>query len=65
MESDTPIGFLQGAGGISSEIQDILQAAGHARADNPVYFSEDPDELLRDLTKFLDTDRARYHTLYQ
>jgi uncharacterized protein (TIGR00725 family) len=65
MESDTPIGFLQGAGGISTQIQEILEAAGSARRDNPVFFSEDPDELLVDLTKFLDNDRAKYHTLYQ
>jgi uncharacterized protein (TIGR00725 family) len=65
MESDTPIGFLQGAGGVSTEIQDILNAAGSARRGNPVFFSEEPDELLADLTKFLDTDRAKYHTLYQ
>jgi uncharacterized protein (TIGR00725 family) len=65
MESDTPIGFLQGAGGVSTEIQEILEAAGHSRADNPVYFSEDPHELLADLTKFLDKERTKYHTLYQ
>jgi uncharacterized protein (TIGR00725 family) len=65
MESDTPIGFLQGAGGVSTEIQDILLAAGNARVENPVYFSEDPDELLSDLISFLDKEHAQYHNLYQ
>lgn len=65
MESDTPIGFLQGAGGISTEIQDILSAAGNSRADNPVYFSEDPAELLQELTGFLDKEHSQYHNLYQ
>jgi uncharacterized protein (TIGR00725 family) len=64
MESDTPIGFLQGAGGVSTEIQEILLAAGKTRADNPVYFSEDADELLNDLTGFLDKEHAKYHNLY-
>jgi uncharacterized protein (TIGR00725 family) len=65
MESDTPIGFLQGAGGISTEIQEILTAAGSTRADNPVFFSENADELLHDLTGWLDKDLAKYHNLYQ
>lgn len=65
MESDTPIGFLQGAGGVSTEIQDILVVAGRKRGNNPVYFSENPTELIHDLTKFLDNDLAKYHTLYK
>lgn len=64
METDTPIGFLQGAGGISNEIHEILMAAGRVRDDNPVFFSDNADELLRDLTQFLDKDLAKYHSLY-
>lgn len=64
MESDTPIGFLQGAGGIGDEIQAILTAAGDAREQNAVFFSEDADELVADLTKFLDAEHAKYRDIY-
>src|ERR1700712_1246190 len=64
MESDTPIGFLQGAGGVSTEIQQIMSAAGSVRDDNPVFFSEDPTELLHELTRHLDKVNAKYHNLY-
>src|SRR5438105_3709594 len=42
MESDKPIGFLQGAGGISEEIMDILKAAGESKNEQ-VLFSADAD----------------------
>src|SRR5690349_2889482 len=44
METDTPIGFLQGAGGISSEIADILHAAGESHSKN-VIFSDNAEDL--------------------
>jgi len=65
METDTPIGFLQGAGGISIQIQNILEAAGEVRNDNPVFFSEDADELMREITECLDKDHAKYKDLYK
>jgi uncharacterized protein (TIGR00725 family) len=64
METDTPIGFLQGAGGISTEIMDILHAAGNANSKN-VVFSEDPDELIAKLTALLDVERHEYRQLYK
>lgn len=64
METDTPIGFLQGAGGISSQIQTILEAAGEARNDTSVFFSEDADELLADITAQLNKLYAKYESLY-
>lgn len=65
METDTPIGFLQGAGGISEQIQAIMAAAGTIRAHAKVVFDEDPAELLRELTDFLDVEHAKYHNLYR
>jgi uncharacterized protein (TIGR00725 family) len=65
MESQTPIGFLQGAGGISEEIQNILSIAKPMPNADSVLFSESPDELVRDLTKMLDIDNAKYRDLYQ
>lgn len=64
METDTPIGFLQGAGGISSEIIAILKAAGREGADS-VVFSDDPDDLVDKLTAILDKDRIKYKDLYE
>jgi uncharacterized protein (TIGR00725 family) len=63
METDTPIGFLQGAGGISSEIVDILHAAGESHAED-VMFSDNPEELVALLTKALDTERKKYKHLF-
>jgi uncharacterized protein (TIGR00725 family) len=65
METDTPIGFLQGAGGISTQIQAILDVAGSRHAENPVLFSEDADELITDLTKALDVEFARYPGIFK
>lgn len=65
MESDTPIGFLQGAGGISDEIQTIMSLSKPLRNGDAVLFNESPDELIADLTKFLDIDNAKYKNLYK
>ncbi len=53
METDTPIGFLQGGGGISTEVMEILKAAGELKSDN-VVFSEDANDLIKQLTDLLD-----------
>jgi uncharacterized protein (TIGR00725 family) len=64
METDTPIGFLEGSGGVSTEIMDILHAAGEARSGN-VIFHESPEELLAHLCAILDTELKRYKDLYE
>lgn len=64
METQTPIGFLQGAGGISTEIHDILRIAGEEHSKY-VVFSEDPVELVQMLEAILDLDRAEYKSLYE
>jgi uncharacterized protein (TIGR00725 family) len=57
METDTPIGFLQGAGG-------ILHAAGQAH-DDEVIFSDNPEKLVAQLTKLLDIERKKYKHLFE
>jgi len=52
METDTPIGFLQGGGGISTEVMDILRAAGELKNEN-VVFSDDAADLIQQLTDLL------------
>lgn len=64
MESETPIGFLQGAGGISQEVQNLLALAQPVRPGSHVLFNEDADELIKELTHFLDKEHAKYHNLY-
>lgn len=64
METGKPIGFLQGSGGISTAIMDILHAAGEQNNKN-VVFSEDPVELVAQLTAILDKSRVKYKHLYE
>lgn len=63
METDTPIAFMQGAGGVSSQILDILRAAGEEHSDN-VIFGEDADDLVAKLTMLLDLKHAKYKKIF-
>ncbi len=63
METDTPIGFLEGAGGIGEEIHHILKAAGEGRSRD-VIFSTDAVALLAQLESILDEDNVKYRQLY-
>lgn len=65
LETDTPIGFLQGAGGISEQIQTLMSLAHPLRSGAMVTFNEDSEELLRDLTNHLDIEHVKYRNLYQ
>jgi uncharacterized protein (TIGR00725 family) len=53
MELNVPTGFMQGAGGISTEIKTILDIADENKSRN-VVFSDDPAELIADLIKLID-----------
>lgn len=63
MEMNIPIGFLQGAGGISTEIMDILHAAGEGKSEL-VVFSEDPEDLVEQLTKLLNQRNHDHLDIY-
>src|SRR3990167_2660992 len=58
MESDTPIGFLQGTGGVSTEIMDILKAAGEQRSKN-VIFDDNVDKLIKRISALLDEEHKK------
>jgi len=64
MEMDKPVGFLMGAGGVSTEIADILRAAGRPKSES-VIFDTDANSLVKRITAMLDAlrkaDRALYH----
>lgn len=63
MELDKPIGFLQGAGGISSQIMDILKAAGEEKSKN-VIFDSDPGVLVKKLLARLNEINTDYIDIY-
>lgn len=65
LETDTPIGFLQGAGGVSDQIQTLMSLAHPLRAGAMVTFNESAEVLLKELTDHLDIEHAKYHALYQ
>jgi hypothetical protein len=64
IETETPIGFLEGAGGTGAKIKDVLQAAGREDSEN-ILFSYDPVELLDKLVLLLDKQHHKYHRLYE
>lgn len=64
IETETPIGFLQGAGGISSEISDILHAAGEAR-NKKVVFAEKAEDVVAELVAIIDQENKRYRHLFK
>jgi uncharacterized protein (TIGR00725 family) len=64
MESDTPIGFLQGAGGISSQIQNIMEAAQPMRPGAIVLFETSPEALVERLTAAVDHELGSLKSLY-
>ena len=64
VESSTPIGFLQGAGGISDEVQSLISLAHPLRDGMEVLFSDDPLELITDLIRLLDKEHSKYKKLY-
>lgn len=63
MEMGKPIGFLMGAGGVSTEIADILKAAGRHKAEN-VIFDTDAKALVSRIGAMLDALRRQDHELY-
>ena len=65
MEMGKPIGFLMGAGGISSEIKDIMKAAGKQGDDPDVLFDDDPKKLVDRLTKRLNEIYEEYKDVYE
>jgi uncharacterized protein (TIGR00725 family) len=65
MEAGVPIGFLQGAGGISDEVQTLMTLADPLPGAAAVLFSDSSTELIKDITKHLDRQNSKYHNLYQ
>jgi uncharacterized protein (TIGR00725 family) len=64
METKTPIGFLQGAGGISEEIQTILGLLPDLHKEL-VIFESDAEILVEKLTNLLNTLHKQYRRIYE
>lgn len=65
MEAGVPIGFLQGAGGISDEVQTLMSLADPLPPSSLVLFDDSASKLIGDLTGHLDSENRKYHNLYQ
>lgn len=65
LEAEKPIGFLQGAGGISDEIQTLMGLAHPLHRGAMVTFSDSATELVKELTDYLDKEYHKYRELYQ
>lgn len=60
IETGTPIGFLHGAGGISEEINKLMELSKPHRNNCVIYFSDSAEDLISRLTKYLDEENSRY-----
>jgi uncharacterized protein (TIGR00725 family) len=63
METHTPVGLLQGAGGVGEQIEELLKILPNADPDL-VISDEDPDKLVQQITHMLDKLHAHYSQLY-
>ncbi len=64
IETEKPIGFFIGSGGISDHIEEIIELGRPLRDDAYVAFNESADELLKDITKHLDKVNVKYKDIY-
>lgn len=62
LETKTPIGFLEGAGGTGDYIKGIIKAAGEP-VDN-VIFGNNAEQLLKELISILDAEHKEYIDIY-
>lgn len=64
METRTPIGFLQGAGGIGDEIFKLMEVLPNVHKDLAI-FETDADVLIAKLTAMLDKLNRPYRHIYK
>ncbi len=63
VESDIPVGFVDGSGGIESEIRRILDITEFHK-EVYISFNEDIEKLIDDMIAHLDKRNAKYKDLY-
>jgi uncharacterized protein (TIGR00725 family) len=64
METHTPLGLLEGAGGIGDQIEGLLKLLPNADPDL-VISDADPDKLVARLTHMLDKLHLQYRQIYK
>jgi uncharacterized protein (TIGR00725 family) len=64
LETQTPVGLLQGAGGAGAEIEKLLDVLPLAHR-KLIVIDTDPDKLITKLTSLLDKLHAPYRKLYK
>ena len=62
-ETHTPIGVLESAGGITSQIETLLKLLPNAKPEY-VVFEDDPDVLVAKILKLLDKTHTKYKDIY-
>ena len=65
LESDTPIGFLHGAGGVGDEIKNLINLAKPIRRKAFIAFSDSPKKLIAQLVEHLNKVHADNIDLYK
>lgn len=63
LETDTPIGFLLGANGISDQIPKLLESLPNANPEL-VIFDDEPQRLVHRLSALLDDLHSEYKDIY-
>jgi uncharacterized protein (TIGR00725 family) len=63
METGTPIGFLEGAGGVGDQIANLMKILPNADPDL-VIFEADAEKLVTKLTQLLDKLHKPYRRIY-
>jgi uncharacterized protein (TIGR00725 family) len=64
IESGTPIGFLEGAGGIGDTVKALIEVAKPLPPDSMVTFNSSATGLIEEITNYLDKENAKYQNLY-
>lgn len=64
VESDTPIAVIQGAGGSSDQVDEILKVADREPSMD-IMIGTDPDEMVKGLVAALDRDHRKYKNIYK
>ena len=65
IEMGKPMGFLLGAGGISTEIKDILEVAKPLPDDTEIIFDDDPERLIKRMIKVLNEKHQDHMDLHR
>jgi len=64
METNTPIAFLEGSGGVGDRIKEIIAVLPNADPDL-IIFDSDPEKLVAKLTHYLDKIHEPYKAIYR